>query len=353
MLSNNLAKIASAGSGKSTSIIEDALKNRSQRILITTFTIEGTEELKRIMLEKHGAIPNNVSIMSWMSFLIQECIRPYQLAAFNCAITKPVFVQGRSTRGISKTAKHYYLCGNNDIYSDKLSEFAIYCDELTKGCVISRLSKVFDRIYCDEFQDLAGYDFNLIEALLKTQTQIVIVTDPRQATYSTNESAKNGKFKKAGVSALLEKWEKDGLCKIEINNWSHRCNQKICDFADVLYPEFEKTISKNALSTGHDGVFRVKSNSVQEYISRYTPVVLRYNKTTAWGNESIRNFGAVKGRTFERVLLIPNGPLENFLKGKPITSPSKYYVALTRAKHSVAICFDGALCTKGIEEWAE
>jgi DNA helicase-2/ATP-dependent DNA helicase PcrA len=351
MPSNNLAIIASAGSGKSTSIIEDALKNHTKRILITTFTIEGTEELKRIMVSKHGTIPKNVSIMTWMSFLIQECIRPYQLAAFNCAISKPFFVQGRSTRGISKTAKHYYLCTNNDIYSDKLSEFAVYCDELTKGCVVRRLSKVFDHIYCDEFQDFAGYDFNLIEALLKTQTQINIVTDPRQATYSTNESAKNGKFKKAGVSALLEKWEKEGLCRIDLNNWSHRCNQKICDFADVLYPEFERTISKNVFNSGHDGVFRVKSNSVQEYISRYSPVVLRYNKTTPWENESIRNFGAVKGRTFERVLLIPNGPLENILKGIKITSPSKYYVALTRAKHSVAICFDGALCTKGIEEW--
>ena len=351
MPSNNLAIIASAGSGKSTRLIVDALQHKTKRILITTYTIEGAEELKRILLDKSGTIPKNVSIMTWMSFLIQECIRPYQLAAFNCCIMGPVFVQGRSTRGIRKSEKHYFMCNNNEIYSDKLSEFAIHCNCITNGNVISRLAAVFDRIYCDEFQDFAGYDFDLIESLLGSQTRLIIVADPRQATYSTNESAKNSRYKKAGVSVLIEEWEKRGLCKIETDNWSYRCNQKICDFADTLYTDFEKTISRNTETTGHDGVFRVRSNSVETYISRFSPVVLRYNKSTPWINSKIKNFGAVKGRTFDRVLLLTNGPMESFLRGKTLASPAKYYVALTRAKYSVAICYDGRITVNGIDEW--
>jgi DNA helicase-2/ATP-dependent DNA helicase PcrA len=351
MSSDNIITIASAGSGKSTSIVENALLKENDQVLITTFTVECAEELKKIIIEKVKTVPKNIIIMTWMSFLIQECIRPYQLVAYGTQITRPVFIQGRSAIYSKRTDYKHFFNSNGDIYSDKLSEFACLCDEKSQGKVITRLEKVFKRIYIDEFQDFAGYDFELVKKILSSNIRVKIVADPRQGTYSTNESAKNGKYKKSGVKDLIELLEKNKLCTIELNNWSYRCNQMICSIADKLYPEFEPTISKNIALTGHDGVFVVKERYVDDYIKKYKPVALRYDKKTKWQDEKIKNFGAVKGRTYDRVLILPNGPILDFLSGRNFKSPAKYYVGFTRARFSVAILYDDQVSIEGINEW--
>ncbi|WP_163069612.1 UvrD-helicase domain-containing protein, partial [Acinetobacter baumannii] len=70
--------------------------------------------------------------------------------------------------------------------SDRASDFAVRCDELTHGQVISRLADMYDEVYVDEVQDLAGYDLDLIERLLRSPIGITLVGDTRQATYATN-----------------------------------------------------------------------------------------------------------------------------------------------------------------------
>jgi len=351
MPSKNIITIAAAGSGKSTGIVREAISNTSKRILITTFTVEGTEELKRIFIEQNYAIPKNVDIMSWMSFLLQECIRPYQLSTFNRTVSRPIFVQGRSTKYFKKTDARYFFGTEDCIFSDKLADFAILCNIKTSGKVIKRLESMYDLIFIDEFQDFAGYDFDLVIELLKTNISIRIVADPRQGTFSTNESARNAKYKKAGVIKLIEKLEQNGLCEIVLNNWSFRCNQELCNFSDSIYPKYEKTISKNFVKTDHDGVYVVRGNQLNEYIMKYNPVVLRYNKKSKWTDDKIKNFGAVKGRTYDRILILPNKPIINYINGQPFISPAKYYVAFTRAKYSVAILYDGELKHPMIKEW--
>lgn len=45
--------------------------------------------------------------------------------------------------------------------------------------------------------------------------------------------------------------------------------------------------------------------------------------------------------TFERILIYPNGPFKDFLiRGKALKTPQKYYVAVTRAKYSIAFVVD-------------
>jgi len=115
MSSDNIITIASAGSGKSTSIIENALLVEKDPVLITTFTVEGAEELKKIIIESVKTVPKNIAIMTWMSFLIQECIRPYQLIAYGTQITRPVFVQGRSAIYSKKSDYKHYFNSNGDM----------------------------------------------------------------------------------------------------------------------------------------------------------------------------------------------------------------------------------------------
>ena len=56
------------------------------------------------------------------------------------------------------------------------------------------------------------------------------------------------------------------------------------------------------------------------------------------------NFGESKGLTFERALIYPTKPILEWLKDNaldiPPTSRCKFYVAITRAKYSVAIVYD-------------
>jgi len=55
------------------------------------------------------------------------------------------------------------------------------------------------------------------------------------------------------------------------------------------------------------------------------------------------NFGASKGRTYERVLIFPTKPMLDYLARSDISKlkdRSKFYVAVTRAKYSVAFVTD-------------
>lgn len=64
--------IAAAGAGKTTFLVEQALKI-SESILITTYTDANEQSIRDKFYELHGCIPANVTIMPWFSLLIRAC----------------------------------------------------------------------------------------------------------------------------------------------------------------------------------------------------------------------------------------------------------------------------------------
>lgn len=122
----------------------------------------------------------------------------------------------------------------------------------------------------------------------------------------------------------------------------------------MLWPNMEKTVSKNSTTTGHDGIFVVSKNNVHEYVKRYKPTILRYDRKTkeTYGYPAL-NFGNAKGLEFDRVLIIPHGPIKKYLKSGDVNDVSgsleKFYVAVTRAKHSVAFLYDGVCSIRCIK----
>lgn len=96
-------------------------------------------------------------------------------------------------------------------------------------------------------------------------------------------------------------------------------------------------------TTEHDGVFFVKEKDVDKYLEKYKPLQLRYDRRTKGihSGYDIKNFGESKGATYDRVIIYPTKKmLEWMLSGKLISSfeiKCKFYVAITRAKFSVAI----------------
>lgn len=335
---NNHAVIAAAGSRKTQYVIDCALGNSAERVLVTTYTTENLNQLTERIMQREHLIPPHITLMGWFSFLLNECARPYQGSVLgDVGIMRGLnFVGARSRYERRSNPKRYYLDTHRDAYRDELSALAVRANEASGGAVVDRLSKMFDRIYIDEVQDMSGYDLELIELLMQSPVAVTVVGDPRQAILSTNNSRKNTKYKGSRFVDWLT--EREDLCHIEERAVSYRCNQAICDFADSLYPALPPTQSMNSETTGHDGVFTIKPSEVGAYVEQYAPVVLRYDKRADTQGLSAINIGVSKGSTYDRVLIFPTGPMKKYYKTRNPSdagSREKFYVAVTRARHSV------------------
>lgn len=355
MMVNNKLIIAAAGSGKTTYLIDEAIKNREKKVLITTYTQANEAEIKKKIIEKINYIPENITVQTWFSFLLKHGVRPYQGIIFDKRINGLILVNSQSgLKGYTKFKQpiyfgeerefeNHYFSNSIKIYSDKLSKFVFRCNEKTNGAVISRISKIYSRIFIDEVQDLAGYDLELLKLLFSSNAEVLLVGDPRQGTYSTNSSSKNKQYKKVNV---VNYFFQDKSINIETDETSllinYRSNKPICDLSNKLFQNFSGTNSGNQIITEHDGVFFIREKDVEQYLKKYNPVQLRDSKKKIVDeNYKVMNFGESKGLSFDRVLIYPTKPFTDWFMNNESelaeTSRSKLYVAITRARFSVGI----------------
>lgn len=341
-LPKNHVVIASAGGRKTTFIVEEALKQPDKKILITTYTRENLDQIISYFIERKGCVPSNITVLSFFTFLLREGVWPYQnyllstrrveSLDFN-TVTAPIVRGGRANPA-------WFLNRGNFLYKDRVSEFVYECNSKCGGLVISRLEKIYDVIYIDEMQDLVGWDQELVELLMQSSIKTTLVGDPRQATYGTNQSSKNKSQKGGNMTTWAAKLTKKNLCSIEERTDCFRCNQEICNFADNLYPLLPKSTSKNNEKTGHDGIFTISADDVPQYmIDHNNPKVLRWNIRSKTLGLPAMNIGNSKGRTFDRVMIFPTQPMKQYLETNDLNVAgdiSKLYVAVTRAKYSVA-----------------
>src|ERR1700688_3005722 len=170
--------------------------------------------------------------------------RPYQNALFDGRIGGIFWVEGRSkTLADANQINRYYLHDNSLIYSDKLARFVYECNKASGGAVIKRLEQRFDQLYIDEIQDMAGWDIEVIELLLKSKISVTLVGDHRQATIRTNNAAKNSGYGGVKIIEKFREWKKAKLCDLKYEVETHRCNQQIADIADGFFPHERKTKS--------------------------------------------------------------------------------------------------------------
>nr|WP_121269863.1 UvrD-helicase domain-containing protein [Pedobacter schmidteae] len=376
--SRNKLLISVAGSGKTTHIVNQALKVRDTNVLITTYTEANEEEIRRKFLEINRFIPANITIQTWFSFLIQHGVKPYQGSIYSDEINGMLLVNEASginfvtKSGVkipykeSSEFKKHYFTKSGKLYSDKLAKFVIRCNEKSGGNLIDRLARLYPHIFIDEVQDLAGNDLEVLKLFFNSATSVTMVGDPRQVTYLTHHEKlhsgyKNGKIKEF----VLEKCK--NLCAIDETTlkYSHRNNAEICIFSSNLYPALSKSepcICSNCRSSSvtHTGVFLISEEDTELYKKKYSPTILRYKLAVnpEW------NYGNCKGLGFDRVLIYPtasiisylkNGILTKKVKGKdvPAFDIAKFYVAITRARYSVGIICsnDEILNIKGLRKW--
>lgn len=335
--------IAAAGAGKTTKIVNDAISNKDEKSLMLTYTNVNESEINKKVKKITGTIPHNIKIQTWFSFLLKEGIRPYQGEFFNKRIENIIFISGQKRTNKEKTSPEYYS-KNNKIYTDKLSECVIYLDDIERGMVINRISRIYNTIYIDEIQDLVGYDLEIIKRLIGAGTKLVMAGDPRQCTYTTHSNKKYIKYNNGKINEFFKN-ECPELKVIIDNkslNISHRNSFGICKLANLLFsdrPPIEYSAEKT--DNEHSGVYIVKEEHIEYYLETYQATQLRHNKKRdVNANYEVLNFGESKGIERDRVLIYPTKPIWKWLtKREPLAdkSRSSFYVALTRARYSVGI----------------
>jgi DNA helicase-2/ATP-dependent DNA helicase PcrA len=373
--------LASAGAGKSERIAREAIKRAASggKVLLLTFTINNQFELVRAICRINKFQPENVVVKGWFSFLLEDMIRPYQ----RCILDKRVsgiafdsrnphlvegatfYIRGRREKVDDQWNPRHYVTTEARAHTYYLAKLAARVHKESGGKPARRLAGIYDAVFIDEIQDLVGWDFEVIRAMVETGiAEFDCVGDFRQSIYETSETSK----KPQKSAEKLAEFKNMGF-EIDHLAISWRCIQSICDLADRLHVGdglYSPTKSQIAVvppeHTEHQGVFAIPASRLKEYIEKYNPTILRRTRQTEEAlceGRAAYNFGESKGMGFARVLIIPPDPHAKFLCGdttafektKTDESRNKLYVAITRAKYSVAFCHKGGSVVTGAQIW--
>ncbi|MBE9522087.1 MAG: UvrD-helicase domain-containing protein [Proteobacteria bacterium] len=374
-MESNTLIIAAAGSGKTTFLVKRALQIKAERVLITTYTEANEAEIKKRITEQNGYIPANIEVQTWFSFLLQHGVRPFQSALSDSIHERdigffltskksgqktnrrgePIIVSGHPIYWGEEHCEKFYFTRSWRIYSDKIAKFVFECNKSTGGDVLNRLARIFDHVFVDEVQDLAGFDLELLKLLFRTYSTVLLVGDPRQVTYLTHRSGKHRKYSDGRIGEFVKnELGKKTKCTVDESTLkhSHRNNQAICEFSSRLYPELPASTPCTCAGcrpkdADHEGVFWIAKEDVDKYIVEFQPTQLRWSaKTNCSSCGPVVNFGEAKGLSFDRVLIYPTGEMVRWIKNKDHDlknqTRAKLYVGLTRAHRSTAIVLDSA-----------
>jgi len=386
--------IACAGAGKSAKIIGEAVARYriGKKSLILTYTGCNQREIIKRISSELGAVPPEIRVKGWFTFLLEDMVRPYQSCILPQRVSGLNFnevdphrrngytISGRAERtaGTGINYKHFVTQKSKKAHSAYLSKFACRIAEKTNvvrkvdrksykiGYAIERLEETYDAIFIDEVQDLVGWDFEILKLLSVCQElDIICVGDFRQTIYQTTNAQKKPKSNAEKISYF----QNIGLTSSNMNK-SYRSVAAVCTFSDTIHKGLEipptvSGVNEQSLPSAvrdHLGVFIVTRADLCAYCERYQPTILRHNQTTepdfCFEREAF-NFGKSKGMTFNRTLIFPTGTQKKFLKGKPDAfaggttdkAVNAFYVAATRARYSVAFVMDEDAIVDGVATW--
>jgi hypothetical protein len=366
---------AGAGTGKTERIVNEAIGRiaGNERILVLTYTENNQKEVGNRFLLKHRGANSAFTVKGLLTFYLEEIIRPYQRAIFPNRIegfilndSDPHKRNGRNIAGRTEKLASgafnplYYLTPcRTKAHSALLAKFAFTVIKETDGAPLRRLAEIYDGLYFDECQDMVGWDFEVLSLLAKSkQFSITCVGDFRQTIYETACTTKKPGSSPEKVAYL----EKLKFVREEMNE-SRRSVKEICDYAGRVhaadgYPALVSNVVVPNEYRKHQGIFIVKQSDAHTYLVLYQPVVLRHSIKSGTEYDGLplqrMTFGKSKGLGFARTAIIPTKPHLQFLlddpkafgNGKTEETRNKFYVALTRAKYSVALIVPDAIAAK-------
>jgi len=344
-MANHLT-LAVAGSRKTQGIVEHcASLPRDRRALVVTYTQTNQAEL-RGRLKSRAGDHVGIEVMGWFAFLLRHFARPFLPFKFPAARVRGFNFEGRPHRMANGMSR--FLDSNGAAYSCELGRLSHELVAASAGALVRRLECIYNEILIDEVQDLSAHDWEIVDSLLNSSIEVRMVGDIRQSVLATNpRSGKNKKYAYAEAIKWFRERESRGVLEIAENAITWRCHPLIAGFSDTIFHSgwsFPTTTSRNEIVTGHDGVFLVRSEHVDDYVATFRPQCLRSGANSGKSfNLDFLNFKLAKGTTRERVLIVPTDGIIAFVKSGKFLEPgpaASFYVAVTRAAQSVAIALD-------------
>lgn len=364
----NKLLISAAGSGKTTLLVREALRLVDSHVLLLTYTEANEREIRERIIKARGSVPNNISIQTWFSFLLQHGVRPFQSALNNSIHEQrigfylnsdksgqrldsngsPILAGGRPIYWGERDFLRHYFTSDLKIYADKISKFIVKTNDASGESVMQRLEAIFDHCFIDEVQDLAGYDLEVLSLLMRSRIDLTMVGDPRQVTYLTHNPTKHRQYSNGGIAKFItDKIPASVGCTIDETTLSesHRCHEVICHYANRLFPDLPASASCKCGPCNPDGphlgVYVVQPRDVAVYLDRFDALQLRWNSTQVVNpDHPVMNMGESKGSTTDRVLIYPTLRMERWLWDNSADlsniARAKLYVSITRARLSSA-----------------
>lgn len=355
-MTHNTVIIAAAGSGKTHHIVNKCDLNSRKTgkgALILTLTTESQRDVQRRVL-RDVTDPDRVEILGWYSFLLRHWIKPYLPDLFPDRVARGFHLDGEPPEYAKGEAR--YFNRHSEVYGSYVAKLAHEIAAAGTGETLDRLSRIYSHVFIDEVQDLVGWDLEILDLMIGSPIRLTLVGDVRQALISTNHrTAKNKKYRGVGMLKWLAE-RADALERKDLAS-SRRCRQEILDLADSIFAGagFEPTTSLNLRGTAHDGLFWVRPENSAEYVRAFDPLVLRATASTkAPEGVSPVNIGKCKGLESDHVLVVPTDAMRKFLGGGDALegiAACRLYVALTRARQSVAFVMRTAPATGDLKEW--
>lgn len=372
MGTNNICYIASAGAGKTTKIVADAVNNSNhdsaKKIAIITYTQNNQAHIRNKLASYNSGY--EIVVMGWFEFLLKHWITPFKTTLFPHLINTHLgvsIVDGKSGI-ISSNGKKYVTYKKGDyrkkyltndehkVFSDKLSELANEMYLANSSELIGRLNAIFEYLYFDECQDFVGYDYEIIKLILtKTDITCVFAGDPRQHTYSTHTASKYKKYS-GDIAAFIQDYvNKRNKHYVTIDETtlvkSHRCPISICVFANLIMHQFPemKSIKEDSQQ---EHCLLVKNCDLGNYVDRFNPVALIWNNKALENIhpniKQIYNMGEVKGLDFPNVIIYPTESMLKWVNNMTTQladeTRAKFYVAVTRAEITTGIVVPDNFC---------
>ena len=342
----NHLTLAVAGGRKTQGIVERcAAQPPERRILVLTYTQANQEELRN-RLRLYAGDRHHVEVMGWFTFLLRHFAKPFLPFKFSRQRVLGFNFEGQPDR--YAVGKNRFLDSNGAAFACELGRLANELVTDSNGALLRSLECIYDEILIDEIQDSSAHDWDILDVLLRSSIDVRMVGDIRQSVLATNSrSKKNAKYSYANAIGWFRDRQKLGLLEIQDSVVTWRCHPGIAAFSDTIFDpswRFPATQSRNETVTDHDGVYLVASKHIAEYVNLYRPRCLRNNVNS--GKKiglDFLNFKVSKGMTYERVLIVPTVPISKFITAGTFleaTPASSFYVAVTRAKQSVAIVLD-------------
>lgn len=341
----NSAIIACAGAGKTYTICWQALREDGRSLMIT-YTNRGRDAInKEIINQNQGLFSDHITVETWFEFLLREIIRPYQslLKSDLSGPNKIGSIDFSSTHEMNYRKSGYsrWVNKDGDIRQNEVATVALKLLEDNDSLIIHRLCQQYTSVFIDEFQDLAGHDIDVVEYLLRSKLKLTIVGDPKQATFRTNENPVNKRKCGPNFGKWVSNMEQNGMIVANYLQVSRRFGTEIANLSNEIDPREKRLTGTTQKFRNNQGIFLVDFDDIEIYLkqSGATCLVLDQRvRAKILGHPRVFNFGECKGLTFEDTLIVCPGPLEKFLiSGEKLTSNvAKYYIAVTRARQSVA-----------------